>query len=60
MVFGDFTGQGNEQNVAWRTNWGYYKYNCINEKERNVFTEVICKICKALNCLITNIMEFIE
>lgn len=29
-------------------------------KNENVSTEVICKICKALNCQITDIMELIE
>ena len=29
-------------------------------KNENVSTEVICKICEALNCQITDIMELIE
>lgn len=29
-------------------------------KNENVSTEVICKICKTLNCQITDIMELIE
>ncbi len=29
-------------------------------KNENVSTEVICKICKALNCQITDIMELME
>ena len=29
-------------------------------KNENVSTEVICKICKALNCQITDIMELVE
>lgn len=29
-------------------------------KNENVSTEVICKICKALDCQITDIMELIE
>lgn len=29
-------------------------------KNENISTEVICKICKALNCQITDIMELIE
>ena len=29
-------------------------------KNENVSTEVICRICKALNCQITDIMELVE
>lgn len=29
-------------------------------KNENISTEVICKICKALNCQITDIMELVE
>lgn len=29
-------------------------------KNENVSTEVICRICKALNCQITDIMELID
>ena len=29
-------------------------------KNENVSTEVICKICKALNCQNTDIMELVE
>lgn len=29
-------------------------------KNENVSTEVICKICNALNCQITDIMELVE
>lgn len=29
-------------------------------KNENVSTEVICRICKALNCQITDMMELVE
>lgn len=59
--------QMKENNNKIRSLTGEYKQielECREElqkwgKNENVSTEVICRICKALNCQITDIMELI-